>query len=119
MPVARPLFLEYPGQAESWNDWTTYKLGDDLLISVVWENGKIQQNVYLPAGETWIDLWTKKEYKGGTYVEAEAPVYQIPVFLRKGSQLVLPDFNELYRESVEKTAVQYKMSDLEAKEWAK
>ncbi len=119
MPVARPLFLEYPGQPESWNNWTTYKLGDDLLVSVVWENGKIQQNVYLPAGETWIDLWTKEEYKGGTYVEAEAPVYQIPVFLRKGSQLFLPDFNELYRESVEKTAVQYKMSDLEAKEWAK
>ncbi|MDX9812117.1 MAG: glycoside hydrolase family 31 protein, partial [Bacteroidales bacterium] len=40
IPVARPLFLEYPGQAESWDDWTTYKLGEDLLVSLVWEKGK-------------------------------------------------------------------------------
>ena len=116
MPIARPLFLEYSDQPESWNDWTTYKLGDDLLVSVVWENGKSNQKVYLPAGETWIDLWTNKKYEGGKYVVADAKPYQIPVFLKKGSSLVLPDFMQLYDESVKRTAVEYKMSDLETKE---
>ena len=26
-----------------------------MLVSVVWENGKTRQAVYLPGGETWID----------------------------------------------------------------
>lgn len=116
MPVARPLFLEYPDQKESWEEWTTYKLGDDLLVSAIWEEGKERQRVYLPAGEIWINLWNNEEYKGGGYLEVDAPVYQIPVFLRKGSTLRLPDLKSLYEESVNKTSVQYKMSELEEKE---
>ncbi len=116
MPIARPLFFEYPSQKESWKEWTTYKLGDDLLVSAIWEKGKKRQRVYLPSGEKWINLWTNEEYKGGKYVEVEANVHQIPVFLRKGSALQLPDLNSLYEESVRKISIQYKMSELEAKE---
>ncbi len=116
MPVARPLFLEYPDQEESWNDWATYLYGDDLLVSVVWQDGKSDHKLYLPAGETWINLWTKEELEGGAYVEVDAALYQTPVFLKKGSTLVLPDFIELYDKSVEITSVKYKMSDLEARE---
>lgn len=120
MPVARPLFLEYPSQTASWDDWSTYKFGDDLLVSVVWENGKTSQKLYLPAGETWIDLWNNQEYEGGQYVEVAAPVYQIPVFLKKGSELQLPDFNQLYEESVKITSEKKSMRDLEAQEgWTK
>lgn len=116
MPVARPLFLEYPGQPESWNNWETYKFGDDLLVSVIWGKGKTSQQVYLPAGETWIDLWDNKEYEGGKYIEVEALAYKTPVFLRKGSTLILPDLNELYKESQEITREKISMRDLEAKE---
>jgi alpha-D-xyloside xylohydrolase len=116
MPVARPLFLEYPEQEECWNNWETYKFGDDLLVSVIWEKGVTKQQVYLPSGETWIDLWNNKEYEGGQYIEVDALLYQTPVFLRKGSTLVLPDFNKLYEESVKVASVKYKMTDLEAKE---
>jgi alpha-glucosidase (family GH31 glycosyl hydrolase) len=116
MPVARPLFLEYPEQIESWNNWSTYKLGDDLLVSIIWEKGKTRQQVCLPSGETWIDLWNDKEYEGGQLLEVDAPPYQTPVFLRKGSTLELPDLNKLYTESVKNTSVKYKMSDLEIRE---
>jgi alpha-glucosidase (family GH31 glycosyl hydrolase) len=120
MPIVRPLFLEYPEQKESWEDWQTYKFGDDLLVSVIWEKGKNSAKVYLPAGETWIDLWNNKEYKGGQYIEVNSPAYQIPVFQRKGSTLSLPDLNKLYEESVAATSVKYKMSDLETREgWGK
>ena len=120
MPVVRPLFLEYPDQKESWENWETYKFGDDLLVSVIWEEGKTSQRVYLPDGETWVDMWNNRECEGGEYVEVNAPLYQIPLFIRKGSSLVLPDLNQLYEESVAATSVKYKMSDLEAKEiWMK
>ncbi len=116
IPVARPLFLEYPEQPESWNDWTTYKLGDDLLVSPVWEKGKTSRSLYLPKGETWTDLWTGEEYKGGRYIEIETPVYSIPVFLRKGSKLGFPDFASQFKESVKATSVKYNMDDLETGE---
>lgn len=116
MPIVRPLFVEYPDQEESWNDWTTYKFGDDLLVSIIWEEGKTKHSLYLPAGETWIDLWNEKKYEGGQYIEVDAPTYQTPVFLRKGSELQLPDLNNLYEESVEITSTKFDMNELESKE---
>ena len=116
MPVARPLFIDYPDQKESWNDWATYKFGDDLLVSVIWEKGKSKHSLYLPAGETWINLWDNKEYEGGRYIEVDAAVHQTPVFMRKGAELNLPELNELYEESVKLTSVKYDMHELESKE---
>ena len=116
MPIVRPLFVEYPDQKESWKDWTTYKFGDDLLVSIIWQEGKTTKSVYLPAGETWIDIWNNKEYKGGQYIEVNALPYQTPVFLRKGSKLQLPDLNKLYEESVEITSTKFDMNKLESKE---
>ena len=116
MPIVRPLFVEYPDQKESWKDWTTYKFGDDLLVSVIWQEGKKKQSVYLPGGQTWIDLWNNKEYIGGQYIEVDAQPYQTPVFLRKGSKLQLPDLNKLYEESVKITSTKFDMNKLESKE---
>ena len=116
MPIVRPLFIEYPDQNESWKDWTTYKFGDDLLVSIIWEQGKTKQLVYLPAGETWIDLWNSKKYEGGKYIEVDAQPYQTPLFLRKGSKLQLPELNKLYEESVEITSTRFDLNKLESKE---
>lgn len=116
MPVVRPLFLEYPDQPECRDDWSTYKLGDDLLVSVIWEKGKTQQKVWLPAGETWVNLWDNREYEGGKQIGVDAALHQIPVFLKKGSTLQLPDFQTLYKESAERATVRYKMAELEERE---
>ncbi|MDH7603954.1 MAG: glycoside hydrolase family 31 protein [Melioribacter sp.] len=116
MPIIRPLFLEYPNQKECWEDWTTYKFGNDILVSIIWEEGKTKKSIYLPAGEIWIDQWNKKEYKGGTFIEVDAPDYKTPLFIRKGSKLQLPDLNELYRESVEITKKKFDMNILESSE---
>lgn len=116
MPVLRPLFLEYPDQKESWENWESYKFGKDLLVSVIWEKGKTNQQVYLPAGETWINVWTGKEYNGGQTINVDALFHQIPLFMRKGSTLNLPDLNKLFEESVEVTSEKYTMEDLEKKE---
>jgi len=116
MPVVRPLFIEYSDQKESWEDWSTYKFGDDLLVSIIWEEGKTKQSVFLPAGETWVDPWNKREYEGGQYIEVDAPAYQTPFFLRAGSKLQLPDLKKLYEESVEITSTRFDLNMLESKE---
>ncbi len=117
MPVVRPLFLEYPEQKEAWDDWQTYKLGADLLVSVNWKSEKTTHKMYLPAGETWLNLWEdEKEYEGGQFVDLNLTASQTAVFIKKGSELQLPDFKELWNESQEITSQKFKMNDLETKE---
>ena len=102
MPIVRPLFLEYPEQKEAWNNWLTYKYGEDILVSAIWEKDKTQTSVYLPAGTRWIDAWEKdKMYEGGKYIAVDAPLHKIPIFIKEGSKVDLGDLNVLYNESVE------------------
>jgi alpha-D-xyloside xylohydrolase len=99
-PVARPLFLIYPDQPEAWKDWQTYLLGPDILVSAIWQSGKEEHKLYLPAEEEWVDAWeNNKIYQGGQYIEVEAPKYKIPVFIRKGAAIDLGNLKELYQES--------------------
>ncbi len=116
MPIARPLFLEYPDQEESWNDWQTYKFGDDILVSAIWESGVTSHKLFLPAGETWVDAWTGEEHEGGDYIEVEAPIYKIPIFVKKGSDIDLGDLNALYAESLEIAKVKPDLKKLEGEE---
>jgi len=116
-PVARPLFLQYPGQPEAWEDWQTYLLGPDLLVHIIWEEGKTSGRVYLPAGENWIDAWTPSEvYEGGKYVEVKAPLYRTPVFIREGSELELGGLKALYQESLLMAGKPFDLSQLESRE---
>jgi alpha-glucosidase (family GH31 glycosyl hydrolase) len=101
MPIVRPLFIVYPQQKEAWNDWQTYLYGDDILISAIWQKGKDEHSLYLPAGEKWRDAWHPgKIYEGGKTVTVKTPVYQIPIFIRDGSDVDLGDLNALYAESL-------------------
>lgn len=43
------------------------------------------RNVYLPEGTKWVDFWTRKEYDGGHWIKAEAPIDRLPLFVRAGS----------------------------------
>lgn len=115
-PIVRPLFLVYPDQAMAWNQWETYLYGDDLLVSAVWETRKRRHSVYLPAGENWTDLWTGQIHSGGQVVDVSVPLHKIPVFLKQGSLLQLPDFQTLWQESLEVVASRPDLSELEKTE---
>jgi alpha-D-xyloside xylohydrolase len=117
MPIVRPLFLTYPDQKEAYNDWQTFLYGPDILVSAIWEMGVTMHELYLPKGEKWICAWQpEKVYEGGTKITVDAPIYKIPIFIRKGSKINLGDLNKLYAESVEKTKVKPNLSKLEKEE---
>lgn len=116
-PIVRPLFLVYPDQPEAWNDWQTYLLGNDILVSAIWEKDKNSQLVYLPEGELWRDAWNPDEvFHGGQSVEVDAPLHKIPLFIRDESDIDLGDLNELYAESMKKVAVVPDLNELEKAE---
>ena len=39
---------------------------------------------YLPEGADWYDYWTNKKYTGGRYVTVDAPIDQMPIFVKAG-----------------------------------
>ena len=43
------------------------------------------RKVYLPAGSDWYDLYTDERFEGGTWIDADAPLDRIPVFVKAGS----------------------------------
>ncbi len=103
MPIVRPLFLVYPQQKQAWSDWQTYLYGSDILISAIWQKGKTEHTLYLPAGEEWRDAWNpEKVYKGGQNVTVKTAMHQIPLFVRVGSKVEIGDLNGLYKESLKK-----------------
>lgn len=115
MPVMRPLFLAYPDQKQAWDNWQTYLYGPDILVCPAWQDDDVvTQKVYLPAGEQWIDAWdTANVLDGGQTVAVQCPVYKIPIYIRKGSDVKLGDLNALWAESVNVVKNKPTMAELE------
>lgn len=115
MPIMRPLFLVYPEQKQAWDNWQTYLYGPDILVCPVWrDDDVVTQEVYLPAGEQWVNAWdTSKVLDGGQTVEVDCPIYKIPVYIRKSSTVKLGDLNALWAESVEAVKNKPTMAELE------
>jgi alpha-D-xyloside xylohydrolase len=62
-----------------------YMFGPAFLVAPVTEQGQTSRKVYLPAGSDWYDWWTNKRIAGGQWIDAAAPIQQIPLFVRAGS----------------------------------
>ena len=89
IPPMRPLFFDFPEDETTYTVSDEYLFGPDLLVAPVVELGARSRRVYLPAGSAWRSVWTGAEAEGGSWVEAEAPLERIPVYLREGSKLSL------------------------------
>ena len=81
--VIRPLFFHYDEEA-AYTEAYEYLLGRDILVAPVLKQGAITRDVYLPEDE-WVHIWSGKEYKGGKFA-VSAPIGEIPVFVRKGTE---------------------------------
>ena len=83
--MMRPLVMDFRGDTNVFNIADQYLFGPALMVSPVVKGGATNRNVYLPAGASWMDFWTGKNYSGGQTIEAGAPVETIPLFVRAGS----------------------------------
>lgn len=96
-----PLGLSFPDDpaCRAVND--EFLLGPSLLVCPVTrpmyygagsrplEDVPRTRPVYLPAGSAWYDLWTGERLPGGRWVEADAPLDKIPLYLKAGGILPL------------------------------
>lgn len=85
LPVQRPLLLDWEDDPNCWGVETQYGYGRDLVVAPVIEPGADRWIAYLPAGATWIHVWSGERFEGGRSVDVAAPIGQPPVFWRAGS----------------------------------
>jgi alpha-glucosidase (family GH31 glycosyl hydrolase) len=94
-PLVRGTFLDYPGQEGSYTYRRQFMFGRELLAAPVTEPGygrPVLKDIYLPAGEKWIDFFTGRIYDGGQTIAYSCPLDRLPLFARAGSIVPLaPD----------------------------
>jgi alpha-glucosidase (family GH31 glycosyl hydrolase) len=83
-PLMRPLVLEFPGDPNVTDMASEYMWGPSLLVAPVTRGGATHWPVYLPRG-TWYDYWTARRYEGGCWMEVDAPLERMPLFVRGGA----------------------------------
>lgn len=85
LPVQRALFLHYPDDRATYRIQDSYLYGPDLLVAPVHQAGAETRSLYLPAGDSWIHLWSGERFAGGQDITVPAPLGAPPVFRREGS----------------------------------
>lgn len=88
-PVIRPCFYEFPQDQTAWEIQDSFLFGSDLLVAPICWKGARGRKVYLPEGASWVHASTGKEYPGGRWLNVDAPLDTLPVFLRDGRQAYL------------------------------
>jgi alpha-glucosidase len=84
VPIMRPLLLEFPDDKTTYRIDTQFMVGENILVSPVMEPGSTSRWMYLPNGD-WFDFWTREKFTGGKWIDAKAPIDQLPLFIRAGA----------------------------------
>lgn len=99
--IIRPLAFAFGDDPALHEIADQYMFGDALMVcpvtqpmyylagSGILSDAKRTRYVYLPQGVGWYDYWTGQYFGGGQWIEAEAPLERIPLFVREGSILPL------------------------------
>lgn len=86
-PPMRPIFYDFPKDRSAWSVEDQYMFGPDLLIAPVLHEGERARRIYLPKGASWKECSTETVHEGGQWITANAPLSEIPIFLRDGANL--------------------------------
>lgn len=89
LPMARPLYLDYPEQADAYSHPTEYLYGPDMLVAPVTSPGTVAQTtVWIPPGR-WVDYFTGASFTGPMTTTLAVPLNRMPVFVRAGG--IIPE----------------------------
>ena len=84
-PPMRPLFYDFPADAGTWDIDDQYMFGPDILVAPVLYEGERKRRVYLPGGACWTETGTGRTFEGGTWIESEAPLDTLPLFVKNNT----------------------------------
>ena len=98
--IMRSLLFDFADDETAKKIWDEFLFGKNLLICPVLEplyyekeSRKLEKEktrtCYLPEGCDWYDFWSGRKYDGGQWIQAEATLDKIPVFVKEGTVLAL------------------------------
>lgn len=104
LPMVRAMFLEYPEDAYAYSRAMQYQfmLGPSILVAPVYQNvagdemgNDVRNHIYLPdPDQIWVDYLTGEQYQGGQVLNNfDAPLWKLPVFVKKGAILPMYEAN--------------------------
>jgi alpha-D-xyloside xylohydrolase len=98
--IMRHLIFDYQKDSNVFNIKDQFMYGPALLINPVTTAGATSRSVYLPTG-TWYDFWTGSAKTGGSSTTVDAPLSQIPIFVKAGSIVPMGPKIQYATESVD------------------
>ena len=92
LPIMRSMILNYQNDENCYFTQAQYQfmVGDNLLVAPVLSETDNSKKLYLPDGK-WLDWWTNKVYEGKQWIFIEAPIDQIPLFIKAGAIIPLQE----------------------------
>jgi len=87
LPMARPLVVEFQDDPNTFNISDQYLFGDELLVAPILTAGD-SRRVYLPKGK-WTNWWDKTSVSGPIWIEVEADLETMPLYVREGGMVPL------------------------------
>ncbi len=88
LPPMRPLFVDFPGDRAAWRAEDQSLRAPALRPAPAPAPGAAAREVYLPAGQTWIEAATGAGYDGGVAIVVPVAADRIPVFARAGAEVL-------------------------------
>ncbi|MEM9024695.1 MAG: TIM-barrel domain-containing protein, partial [Bacteroidota bacterium] len=88
-PMLRPLAFTDPEDTGTLHRNEEFLYGDHLLACPIVEPGATSRYMYLPRG-AWYHYFSRELHDGGREVQVEAPLDEMPIFVRAGA--VLPNY---------------------------
>ena len=103
LPMARALVVDYQNDPTVWNISDEYLFGDSILVAPITDPSN-KRAVYLPEG-TWTDWWTGEQLEGRRWIDIEADIETLPLYVREGAIIpvgpVMQYVDELKVEEIE------------------
>ncbi|MFA3782358.1 glycoside hydrolase family 31 protein [Melioribacteraceae bacterium 4301-Me] len=99
LPIMKPMFLNYQNDENcySYDSQLQFMLGDNLLIAPVLSSTDNFKKLYLPGGK-WYSFNENKTYDGSNWIIVNAPIEQIPIFIRQGGFVPMQDVQNFVGE---------------------
>jgi alpha-D-xyloside xylohydrolase len=98
--IMRHLVFDYPSDQNVFDIDDQFLFGPAFLVNPVTSAGVTSRSVYLPQG-TWYNFWTGSTLPGGDTITADAPLSEIPLFVKAGSIVPMGPFIQYATESID------------------
>jgi len=96
--MVRPMAFDFREDYAAAHLKDQYMFGPAMLVAPVTTEGARKRDVYLPWGR-WTDFWTGlATFSTGQVITADAPLGQIPIFVRAGSIIPMGPYQQYATE---------------------